>query len=95
MSDFTVADHPERHRYEVRDDDGDVVGFSAYKRAGDAVVFTHTEVDDSLEGQGVGSKLVRGALDDVRAAGLSVRPLCPFVKAYIDEHPEYADLVTE
>jgi predicted GNAT family acetyltransferase len=93
MSQFTVADHPALHRYEVRDEGGAVVGFSAYRRSGDVVVFTHTEVDDSVEGQGVGSRLVRGALDDVRAAGLTIRPLCPFVKAYVDRHPEYADLV--
>ena len=95
MSQLTVADNPEQHRYEVTDEDGSVLGFSAYRRDGDVVVFTHTEVDDSLEGKGVGSTLVRGALDDVRAAGLSVRPLCPFVKAYIDRHPEYADLVVD
>ena len=95
MSQLTVADHPEQHRYEVRGEDGSVLGFSAYRRTGDVVVFTHTEVDDSLEGKGVGSTLVRGALDDVRAAGLSVRPLCPFVKGYVDRHPEYADLVAD
>ncbi len=95
MSEFTVADHPEEHRYEVRDGHGSVLGFSAYRRRGDVVVFTHTEVDDAAEGQGVGSTLVRGALDDVRASGLRILPLCPFVRAYVDRHPEYADLVEE
>jgi predicted GNAT family acetyltransferase len=95
MSEFTVADNPEHHRYEVRAEDGSVLGISAYQRDGDVEVFTHTEVDDSLEGEGVGSLLVRGGLDDVRAKGLKVRPLCPFVKAYIDRHPEYADLVVD
>ena len=93
MSEFTVTDQPQLHRYEVRAEDGSVVGFSAYRRDGAVVVFTHTEVDDAMEGQGVGSRLVRGALDDVRAAGLTIRPLCPFVRAYVDGHPEYADLV--
>ena len=93
MGEYTVADNPEEDRYEVRDQDGSVLGFSAYRRDGDVVVFTHTEVDESLEGQGVGSRLVRGSLDDVRASGRSVRPLCPFVRAYVDWHPEYADLV--
>jgi uncharacterized protein len=97
MSDETVevADHPDLHRYEARAADGTVLGFSAYRRSGDVVVFTHTEVDDSQEGKGVGSTLVRGALDDVRRAGLKVRPLCPFVKAYIERHEEYADLVVD
>lgn len=95
QADVAVVDNPGRHRYEARADDGAVLGFSQYRRSGDTVVFTHTEVDDAQEGHGVGSRLVRGALDDVRAAGLRVRPLCPFVKAYIDGHPEYADLVTD
>ena len=47
------------------------------------------------EARDVGSVLVRGALDDIRAAGRTVRPLCPFVRAWIDRHPEYADLVSD
>ena len=47
-----------------------------------------------FEGHGVGSRLVQGALDDLRARGLAVVPLCPFVAGFIDRHPEYADLVT-
>ena len=91
--DIDVVDNPDEHRYEARGSDGTVLGFSAYRRRGDTVVFTHTEVDDSQEGKGVGSVLVRGALDDVRRAGRTVRPLCPFVRAYIERHEEYADLV--
>jgi predicted GNAT family acetyltransferase len=91
--DIDVVDNPDRHRYEARDADGTVLGFSAYRRSGETVVFTHTEVDDDQEGKGVGSVLVRGALDDVRRAGRKIRPLCPFVKAYVDRHEEYADLV--
>jgi hypothetical protein len=53
----------------------------------------HTEIDPSFEGQGIGSALVRGALDVERAAGTAIVPLCPFVRGYIDKHPEYADLV--
>ncbi len=94
-SDIVVVDHREAHRYEARAADGTVLGFSQYRLAGDTVVFTHTEVDDDQEGRGVGSRLVRGALDDVRAGGRRIRPLCPFVKAYVDRHPEYADLVED
>ncbi len=87
----TVVDSPERHRYEfVRD--GEVLGFAAYQRTDRLVVFTHTEVDPSLEGQGVGGKLVRSALDDVRAAGLRVLPICPFVQGWMARHSEYAEL---
>jgi predicted GNAT family acetyltransferase len=58
------------------------------------VVLTHTETDPAFEGQGVASQLVRWALDDIRARGLRVVPLCPFVKAFIGKHrDEYGDLV--
>jgi uncharacterized protein len=87
----TVVDSPERQRYEfVRD--GEVLGFAAYQRTDQLVVFTHTEVDPSLEGQGVGSRLVRFALDDVRTSGLRVLPICPFVHRWMVNHSEYADL---
>jgi uncharacterized protein len=94
-TDIEVVDHSEARRYEARAADGTVLGFSQYRVEGETVVFTHTEVDDAQEGQGVGSRLVRGALDDVRAGGRRIRPLCPFVKAYVDRHPEYADLVED
>jgi predicted GNAT family acetyltransferase len=45
-----------------------------------------------LEGRGIGSTLIRGVLDIARAGGLKVKPLCPFAKAYVERHPEYADL---
>ena len=89
---LTVTDVPEAGRYEVRDGDR-VLGLAAYQRRGEQVVFTHTEVDPDAEGGGVGSTLVRGALDDVRAHGRRVVPLCPFVRGYIERHPDYADLV--
>jgi len=88
-----VVDNPDQHRYEAREADGTVVGFAQYQKTDEMVVFTHTEVDRSQEGKGVGSLLVRGALDDVRGSGLKVLPLCPFVKAYIGRHREYVDLV--
>ncbi|NUR08395.1 MAG: N-acetyltransferase [Nocardioidaceae bacterium] len=92
-TDLVVVDNPDLHRYEARAPDGTVLGFSAYRLAGDTVVFTHTEVDPATEGQGVGSRLVRGALDDVRRRGVLMVPRCPFVKAYVERHPEYTDLV--
>jgi predicted GNAT family acetyltransferase len=57
------------------------------------ITFVHTEVPPELGGKGIGSKLVKGALDQVRAEGLKVIARCPFVKAYIDKHAEFADLV--
>src|SRR5512143_2646599 len=87
-----VADHPESMRFEIRVDDA-LAGFAQYVRRGGRVVFVHTEIDPAYEGQGLGSKLAAGALDSARATGEPVVPLCPFIHAYIERHPEYADLV--
>lgn len=66
---------------------------AAYQREGDTIVFTHTGVPPELEGRGIGSRLIRAALDDVRDQGLRVIPQCPFVRAFIEKHPEYRDLL--
>ena len=74
--------------------DGEVAGSIVYEHAGDRrVVFTHTFVEPRFRGRGVGNALVRGALDDVRAKGLTLTNFCDFVARYIDAHPEYADLL--
>ncbi len=85
-----IRDNPERHRFEL-DADGHVA-FASYARADGVLTINHTEVPQALNGRGIGSALVRGVLDIARAQGLKVRPRCPFVAAYIDKHPEYADL---
>ena len=87
----TVRNNTDENRYEL-DVDGHLA--AAYYRIADGVItFIHTEVPDALAGRGVGSKLIKGALDQVRAAGLKVVPQCPFVRAYIEKHPDYADLL--
>jgi hypothetical protein len=85
-----VRDNTERHRFEL-DADGQVA-FSNYTRADGVITFMHTEVPPALNGRGIGSALVRGALDLARAQKLKVKAQCPFVKAYLDKHPEYSDL---
>ena len=93
MSDVVVTDNPAESRYEARID-GELAGFSEYHLTKASIVFTHTKVLDEFEGHGVGSTLARGALDDVRAKGdRTVVPVCPFIHGFIDDHPEYADLV--
>jgi predicted GNAT family acetyltransferase len=93
--DIMVTNAPDRGRYEVHV--GDVVaGFSDYTLEDAVVVITHTEVDSRFEGEGLGSTLVRDALEDIRRQGRKVVPLCPFVAEYIARHPdEYGDLVAE
>jgi predicted GNAT family acetyltransferase len=86
-----VIDVPGRQRYEIVRD-GTALGYAAYQKTEQLIVFTHTEVDPSLEGQGIGGRLVQGALDDVRTQRLAVLPICPFVHGWMARHPDYADL---
>ncbi len=69
------------------------MGWSEYLPAGESVIVAHTEIDHRREGEGLGSELVRGMLDRIRASGKTVIPTCPFTAAYIQRHPEYVDLV--
>ena len=91
-ADVEVRDNPEKRRFDAFVE-GRLAGFSEYHVADGAAVFTHTQVADAYEGKGVGSRLVRGALDQVAARGLPVVPECPFVRAYLQRHLELAALV--
>jgi predicted GNAT family acetyltransferase len=91
-SELSVANNAEKRRYEASVG-SKVVGFIAYREVPGRITLIHTEVEPELEGEGVGSQLVAGALDDIRRRGLSIVPLCPFVSAYVRRHPEYSDLV--
>lgn len=93
MAEPVIRDNQEAHRFEAHVD-GQLAGFAAYMLASKRIVFTHTEIDPQFEGQGVGSVLVRAALDTVRADGSrKVMPVCPFVKAWIQRHPDYQSLL--
>ena len=92
VEDAVVVDSPEANRYELRLGDR-LIGLAAYRRRNGRIAFTHTEVDDKLEGHGFGSRLASEALADVKRQGLEVVPLCPFIARYIDDHPEYEELL--
>lgn len=88
-----ILDNPPDHRYEARS--GDLVaGYSEYRMLPGRIAFVHTIVEPAFAGQGVGSRLARGLLDDVRSRGLKVTPHCKFIAGYIQRHPEYEDLVS-
>ncbi|WP_433085242.1 GNAT family N-acetyltransferase [Dactylosporangium sp. CA-052675] len=87
--DFAVSDNAEHHRFEIRVG-GERAGMAFYRLDGDSIVFTHTEVESSFEGQGVGSKLANGALTLAKDRGLTVVAQCPFIAAYLKKHPELA-----
>ncbi len=94
MSDPSVVHVPERTRWEVRVD-GEVAGFTEYFVRNDRFVFVHTEIGDDFGGLGLGSILARGALDEVKATGSMLVPLCPFIRGWIDRHEEYRELVDD
>ena len=90
--DVQVTDNPATHRFEIRAD-GELAGFTLYRPAETRYTFVHTEIDPRFEGHGLASKLISQVLDTMRERGLSVLPHCPFVRAYIETHHEYLDLV--
>jgi predicted GNAT family acetyltransferase len=87
-----VRRNADRSRYELVVD-GRVTGRADYREADGSVVFFHTAVDRPQRGRGLGARLVRDALDDVRASGGTVVAQCSFVARFIKRHPEYGDLV--
>lgn len=86
-----VSNNPAQHRYELAVDGH--IAAAHYELAEGVITFVHTEVPPELVGKGIGSTLIRGALDQVRADGLKVIAQCPFVKAWIGKHADYADLL--
>ena len=86
-----VYHKPEASRFEI--DLGEGLAVCAYRRQGDALLLTHTEVPPAYEGQGLAARLVEATLAWARAEGLRVRPLCSYVAAYMRRHPETKDLL--
>jgi uncharacterized protein len=92
VSEAEVIDVPQASRYELRLA-GRLIGFAAYHRRDGRIAFTHTEVEESCEGRGFGSRLASAALEEAGQEGLEVVPLCPFIAHYIERHPDYEPLV--
>ena len=90
---IAVEDNPEESRYEAKLGDR-IVGIAEYELPDEAgaITFTHTEVLPDAEGHGVGGRLARAALDDVRRRGLRLVADCEFIAAYLKRHREYDDL---
>ncbi len=88
---ITVTDNRSAKRFEAHEDEK-LAGLAAYVRTQEFVAFVHTEVDPAFEGRGVGSLLAREAIESVRAEGLQVLAICPFIAGWLARHPEYANL---
>ena len=86
-----VVNNKAHHRYELTVDGH--LAATYYAISDGVITFIHTEVPPELGGKGVASRLIRGALDQVRADGLKVIPQCPFVKAFIEKNASYQDLL--
>ncbi len=93
LMDVSVVPEPDLRRYLLVSDEGSTIGRIDYRERDGVLTMWHTEVDKAYGGRGYGAVLVKGALDDVRARGLTVRPTCPFIASYIERHPNEADLV--
>jgi predicted GNAT family acetyltransferase len=92
MTDTKVVDDVAAGKFDIIVD-GELADLAAYRRDGSTIELTHTEIDPKFSGRGLGSVLVRHALDAAREEALAVRPLCPFVRGYIQRHRQYVDLV--
>jgi uncharacterized protein len=90
-----VRNNTDESRYELVVDGDKVAGLVEYRDKDDHVELTHTEVDPSYEGEGIGSQLARAVLDNLRNEGRPVVPSCRFINGYIKRHPEYAEMVPE
>jgi Predicted acetyltransferase len=93
LPEIVVRDNPEKNRYEAITGKT-VAAFVDYRLLRQRVVLVHTEVERAFTGRGVGRRLAQAVLDDIRARGLTVTPICPFMAAFIRRHPAYADLVS-
>ncbi len=89
---LTITDTADGQRYEAREGD-DLAGFLEYVLKRGRLALVHTETVAGHEGHGVAAQLVRFALDDARRRELRVIPICPYVKAYLERHPDQADIV--
>jgi uncharacterized protein len=86
-----VRNNAAQNRFELDVDGRQAVAY--YRMAPGVITFIHTEVPQALSGRGIGTKLIRGALEMARAKGLKVVPQCPFVSAFMGKNPEYNDLL--
>ena len=86
-----VVDNRDANRFELRVEGR--LAVATYERRNKTITFTHTIVPPALEGRGIGSRLVKTALEQARAEGLKVVPQCPFVRAYIERHAEFKNLL--
>lgn len=92
MGDAEIIDNQNRSRLEIHADGA--LAELVYRTRSDRLVLVHTEVPDDLGGHGLGGQLVRAAVAKAAAGGLTVVPLCPFARDWLERHPDEAATVT-
>lgn len=96
---YAIAHREDESRFVLVDrqaPDADAeIGEEAYVDVGDDRVLFRTVVSKEHGGQGLASRIVRTAADDIVARGLKLVPVCSYVEAWVRKHPEYADVVVE
>lgn len=88
----SVRDAPDQSRFEIAVD-GELAGSLRYFEHEGRIALDLTRIDDAFGGRGLAGQLVQGALDDLRARGVLILPLCPYVTGWLEKHPDYQDLV--
>ncbi|WP_135501711.1 GNAT family N-acetyltransferase [Roseovarius aestuariivivens] len=91
--DIHLDETESKGRYRVRLDGGPEAELTFSKLGAKAIIIDHTGVPDVYRGQGVGEALVRRAVEDARAAGKTITPLCPFAASQFRRHPEWHDVL--
>lgn len=87
-----IVHNLERQQFELRIGD-ELAALAAYRLRDGVFELVHTETRPGFEGRGAASRVVTHALDHVRSAGATLRPYCPYVRSFIERHPEYLDLI--
>ncbi|MBL8580680.1 MAG: N-acetyltransferase [Rhizobiaceae bacterium] len=93
MPKIRLEDLGSKGRYFIRTPGGDEAEMTFTKIGERQLIIDHTDVPDVFRGQGVGLRLVTRAVEDARAAGKTIIPLCPFANAQFKRHPDWADLL--
>ena len=86
-----VTDNVARQRFELVEEGK--LAFSDYRQQGDVLILPHVEADPALRGRGTAGRLMEGTMEIVRERGLKVQPVCGYAVAWLQRHPEYADVV--
>ncbi len=87
---YPVKNNPDLNRFELTAEGK--VAVVEYELEEGEIALLHTEVPPQLEGRGIGSELAKYVLDYAKQHDLKVKPYCPFIRSYIERHPEYKEL---